>query len=232
MSKLKWDQTGEKLFSAGVEDCALYVQKAGVSGEGVAWNGIVSITKSPSGAEASPYYANNKKYLNIMSTEELSGSIEAYMYPDEFASCIGAIEVADGVYAEQQDHAAFGVAYKTLIGNDTDGITHGFKLKLIYNMLASPSEDAAETINESIEPSTMSWDFTTTPINVNTLGPDGKKLKPMASLTIDSTKTDSTKMQALLDLVYGTDGDTPAVASLPTPDEVFTLLANAQDAQG
>ncbi len=231
MSKLKWDQTGEKLFEAGVEDVALYVTTStGEYGEGVAWNGITAVTKSPSGAEASPFYANNKKYLNIMSTEELAGSIEAYMYPDEFAPCIGDVEVAEGVVAEQQEHKAFGIAYKTLIGNDTDGISHGFKLKLIYGMLAAPSEDAAETINESFEPSTMSWDFSTTPVTVTTKV-DGKSLKPMASVTIDSTKTDATKMAALLALVYGKDaeGDDEAVAAkLPTPDEVFTLVAASQ----
>lgn len=225
MSKIIWDNSGDRLYETGVNNAVLYTQTNGAYTNGVAWNGITAITESPSGAEASPLYADNIKYLNLMSAEEFGATIEAYTYPNEFAECDGTAELADGVSIGQQKRSTFGLSYKTTVGNDIDGSDHGYKLHLIYGALAAPSEKAYATINDSPEAITFSWEVSTTPVNVT-----GKK--PTASLTIDSTKADATKLAALEVILYGknptteggTDGTEPR---LPLPDEIATLFATA-----
>lgn len=210
MAKIEWDKTGERLYETGVKNGVLYVQEGGVYGNGVAWNGLTAVTESPSGAEATPLYADDIKYLNLLSTEEFGATIEAYTYPDEFAACDGSAALADGVMIGQQARKTFGLCYRTTIGNDTEGNDHGYKLHIIYGALAAPSEKAYATINDSPEAITFSWEVTTTPVNVT-------GAKPTASITIDSTKADPTKLAALEKKLYG---DTETEATLPLPDEI------------
>ena len=218
MSKLVWDKTGERLYETGVKQGVLYPQAAGGTyPKGVAWNGLTNITESPSGAEATALYADDIKYLNLVSAEELGGTIEAYTYPDEFAECDGSAALTEGVFIGQQDRKTFGLCYRTTLGNDIDSNGHGYKLHLIYGALAAPSEKAYATINDSPEAITFSWEFKTTPVNVT-------GHKPTASLTLDSTKVSETKMAALEKVLYG-DGDTEA--RLPLPDEVVQILTSA-----
>lgn len=216
--RIKWDETGKRLYETGVENGVLFVQDAGVYGEGVAWNGLISISESPTGAEPNPFYADNIKYLNLMSIEEFEASIEAYTYPDEFGVCDGSAEVIPGVMLGQQPRSTFGLAYKTRIGNDVNADSHGYKLHLVYGALASPSEKAYETIGDSPEPITFSWDITTTPVTT------GEDTKPTASLTIDSTKVDAVKLKAFEDALFGSS---TAASRLPLPVEVITLLGEA-----
>jgi hypothetical protein len=215
MSKLVWDQTGERLYETGVKQGVLYVQEAGAYPKGVAWNGLTAVTESPSGAEATALYADDIKYLNLMSAEEFGATVEAYTYPDEFAACNGEGELAVGVSIGQQKRKAFGLCYRTALGNDVDGNDHGYKLHLIYGAMAAPSEKAYATINDSPEAITFSWELTTTPVAVN-------GFKPTASITIDSTKVDGTKLKALEDALYGTESEE---AHLPLPDEIATMMA-------
>lgn len=216
MSKLVWDKTGERLYETGVKQGVLYPQAAGGTyPKGVAWNGLTNITESPSGAEATPLYADDIKYLNLISTEELGGTIEAYTYPDEFAECDGSAALADGVYVGQQPRKTFGLSYRTTLGNDVDNNNYGYKLHLVYGALATPSEKAYSTINDSPEAITFSWEFNTTPVNVT-------GFKPTANITIDSTKVDAEKLAALEKILYG-DGETEA--HLPLPDEVAQIFA-------
>ena len=218
MSKLVWDKTGERLYETGVKQGVLYPQAAGGTYPmGVAWNGLTNITESPSGAEATALYADDIKYLNLVSAEELGGTIEAYTYPDEFAECDGSVALTEGVFIGQQDRKTFGLCYRTTLGNDVDSNGHGYKLHLIYGALAAPSEKAYATINDSPEAITFSWEFKTTPVNVT-------GHKPTASLILDSTKVSETKMAALEKVLYG-DGDTEA--RLPLPDEVVQILTSA-----
>ena len=218
MSKLVWDKTGERLYETGVKQGVLYPQAAGGTyPKGVAWNGLTNITESPSGAEATALYADDIKYLNLVSAEEFGGTIEAYTYPDEFAECDGSAALTDGVFIGQQDRKTFGLCYRTTLGNDVDSNGHGYKLHLIYGALAAPSEKAYATINDSPEAITFSWEFKTTPVNVT-------GHKPTASLTLDSTKVSETKMAALEKVLYG-DGETEA--RLPLPDEVVQILTSA-----
>lgn len=218
MSKLVWDKTGERLYETGVRQGVLYVQDtSGAYPAGVAWNGLTAVNESPSGAEANPMYADDIKYLNLMSVEEFGGSIEAYTYPEEFAECDGSASIAPGVYIGQQARKAFGLCYRTVIGNDAEGNDHGYKLHLIYGAQAAPSEKAYATINDSPEPITFSWEFTTTPVNV-------AGFKPTACVTIDSTKVDAGKLKALEDVLYGSDSEE---ARLPLPDEVAQLMGTA-----
>lgn len=214
MSKLVWDQTGDRLYETGVKQGVLYVQENGAYPKGVAWNGLTAVTESPSGAEATPLYADDIKYLNLVSAEEFGATIEAYTYPDEFAVCNGEAELATGVNLGQQKRSAFGLCYRTAIGNDTDGNDHGYKLHIIYGAMAAPSEKAYATINDSPEAITFSWELTTTPVAVN-------GFKPTASITIDSTKADPTKLAALEAVLYGDTED----ARLPLPDEIATMMA-------
>lgn len=222
MAKLVWDKTGDRLYETGVKNGVLYIPTAGVYSKGVAWNGLTAVTESPSGAEATPLYADDIKYLSLMSTEEFGATIEAYTYPDEFAACDGSAELADGVMIGQQKRSTFGLCYKTTIGNDTEGNDHGYKLHIIYGAQAAPSEKAYATINDSPEAITFSWEITTTPVNVT-------GAKPTASLVIDSTKADSSKLAALEDILYGKDGtgDQHTGATeprLPLPDEIKSLM--------
>ena len=216
MSKLVWDKTGERLYETGVKQGVLYVQDAqGAYPKGVAWNGLTTVTESPSGAEATPLYADDIKYLNLMSTEELGGTIEAYTYPDEWAECDGSAAIATGVYIGQQPRKTFGMCYRTTLGNDVENNAYGYKLHLIYGALAAPSEKAYATINDSPEAITFSLEFSTTPVNV-------EGFKPTANIVIDSTKVEPTKLAALEAVLYG---DTETEARLPLPDEVVQILA-------
>lgn len=218
MSKIVWDNAGERLYETGVKRGVLYVQGAGGAyGNGVAWNGLTAVTESPSGAESTPLYADDIKYLNLISAEEFGATIEAYMYPEEFAECDGSAELADGVYIGQQSRKAFGLCYTTTLGNDTDGNEHGYKIHIIYNALAAPSEKAYATINDSPEAITFSWEVTTTPVNVT-------GHKPTACITIDSTKCDKAKLAALEAKLFGSESEEPA---LPLPDEIATMMAAA-----
>ena len=215
MAKLVWDQTGERLYETGVKNCVLYIPTDGVYSKGVAWNGITAVNESPSGAEPNPLYADDIKYLNLMSTEEFGASIEAYTYPDEFAQCDGSASIAKGVSIGQQTRKTFGLCYRTTLGNDTEGNDYGYKLHFIYGALAAPSEKAYATINDSPEAITFSWEISTTPVEVT-------GYKPTASLTIDSTTADPTKLAALEDILYGT---AETEARLPLPNEIATLMA-------
>ena len=216
MSKIVWDQTGERLYETGVKQGVLYVQDSGgTHRKGVAWNGLTAVTESPSGAEATPLYADDVKYLNLISTEELGGTIEAYTYPDEFAECDGSASIATGVYIGQQSRKTFGMCYTTTVGNDVDSNAHGYKLHLIYGALASPSEKAYSTINDSPEAITFSWEFSTTPVNVT-------GFKPTANIVIDSTKATPEKLAALEKILYG---DTEVEPRLPLPNEVAQVMS-------
>ena len=217
MSKLVWDATGERLFETGVKNGVLYVQEAGAYPKGVAWNGLTAVTESPSGAEATPLYADDIKYLNLMSTEEFGATIEAYMYPDEFAACNGEVEIAKGVKIGQQKRKTFGMCYRTVIGNDVDGNNHGYKIHIIYGALAAPSEKAYATINDSPEAITFSWEVSTTPVTV-------EGFEPTASLVIDSTTVDAEKLALLEAELYGTEDKE---ARLPLPDEIATIIGAA-----
>ena len=217
MSKLAWDASGERLYETGVKQGVLYVMNSNVYGNGVAWNGLTAITESPSGAESTPLYADDIKYLDLRSTEEFGATIEAYTYPDEFAACDGSASLADGVSIGQQARKMFGLCYRTTVGNDTDGTDHGYKLHLIYGATASPSEKAYETINDSPEAITFSWEITTTPVSVT-------GFKPTASISIDSTKADPTCLAALEEKLYGGESTEP---TLPLPDEVKTIMTKA-----
>lgn len=216
MSKIVWDQTGERLYETGVKRGVLYVQDSGGTyPKGVAWNGLTAVTESPSGAEATPLYADDIKYLNLISTEELGGTIEAYTYPDEFAECDGSASIATGVYIGQQSRKTFGMCYTTTVGNDVDSNAHGYKLHLIYGALASPSEKAYSTINDSPEAITFSWEFSTTPVNVT-------GFKPTANIVIDSTKATPEKLAALEKILYG---DADVEPRLPLPNEVAQVMS-------
>ena len=215
MAVLTWDQVGERFYETGVDHGVLYIPTAGVYNTGFAWNGLISVTESPSGAEPSPQYADNIKYLNLLSTEEFGGTIEAFTFPDEFAQCDGTAFPKVGLAVGQQTRKTFGLSYRTKIGNDTEGQDLGYKLHLVYGALAAPSEKAYSTINDSPEAVTFSWEFTTTPVEVT-------GLKPTALLTIDSTKVASAGLTALEALLYGTELKEP---SLPLPDAVIALFA-------
>lgn len=217
MSRLVWDQTGERVYETGIKYGVLYVQEAGVYPKGVVWNGLTGITESPSGAEATALYADDTKYLNLMSNEEFGATIEAYTYPVEFGQCDGSADLVPGVSIGQQTRKTFGLCYRTALGNDVDGSDFGYKLHIIYGALAAPSEKSYATINDSPEAITFSWEVSTTPINVT-------GHKPTASLTIDSTKVDASKLAALEAILYGSE-DTEA--RLPLPDEIATLMATA-----
>ena len=218
MTKVTWDKVGERLYETGVDRGVLYIPDgSGVYDTGFAWNGLVSVTESPSGAEATPTYADNIKYLNLISAEEFGATIEAYTYPDEFAQCDGTASPSTGVGIGQQSRKLFGLTYRTRLGNDLDGTDYGYKLHLIYGALAAPSEKAYASINDSPEAITFSWEVSTTPVEVT-------GYKPTASVVIDSTKVDATALATLEDFLYGTVGTDP---SLPLPDAVLALFAGS-----
>ena len=215
MAKLVWNEAGKRLYETGVDRGVLYVSDGnGGYKKGVVWNGLVSVNESPSGAEATPLYAGNVKYVELMSNEEFGASIEAYTYPEEFEQCDGSAELADGITIGQQPRKSFGLCYRTKIGNDTAGDEHGYKIHLIYGAKAAPTEKSYTTINDSPEAITFSWEITTTPIEV-------AGHKPTATLTIDSTKVTPTALTAIETKLYG---DTTGEATLPTPAEILALI--------
>lgn len=223
--KLVWDQTGERFYETGVDRGVLYPQVDGLYPRGVAWNGLTGVTESPSGAEATAIYADNIKYLSLMSAEEFGATVEAYTYPDEFAECDGSASIATGVVIGQQARKTFGLCYRTILGNDVKSNDYGYKIHIIYGAMASPSEKGYATVNDSPEAITFSWEISTTPVSV-------AGFKPTACLTIDSTKADPTKLKALEDILYGKDPsgaelDDGVEARLPLPDEIATLMKEA-----
>lgn len=217
MAKLVWDKTGERLYETGVKNGVLYPMVDGAYPKGIVWNGLTAVTESPSGAEATALYADDIKYLNLMSAEEFGATVEAYTYPDEFAECDGSASLGTGVTIGQQPRKTFGMSYKTTVGNDVDNDNHGYKLHLIYGAMASPSEKPYSTINDSPEAITFSWELTTTPVNVT-------GFKPTASLTIDSTKIDPAKLTAIETILYGNES---TEARLPLPDEIAEIVRAA-----
>lgn len=230
MSRIVWDKTGERYYETGVRQGVLYpIQNDGKYTKGVAWNGLTAVTESPSGAEATPLYADDIKYLNLISNEEFGCTIEAYTYPDEFAECDGSAALAAGVMIGQQKRKIFGLSYRTAFGNDVDGTDHGYKLHLIYGCQAAPSEKAYATINDSPEAITFSWEVATTPVSVT-------GFKPTSQITIDSTKVAPEKLTALEDILYGKDGaaggdgasggDGATEPRLPLPDEIAALFSD------
>lgn len=215
MAKITWDDIGERLYETGVKNVVLYPMGAtGAYDKGVAWNGVTAITESPSGAEATPLYADDIKYLELRSAEDFGATIEAYTYPDEFAACDGSAELIPGVKIGQQTRKAFGLSYKTTVGNDTEGDAHGYKLHLVYGAKAAPSEKAYATINNSPEAITFSWEVTTTPVAV-------EGFKPTAHIELDSTVLGAAKMAAIEALLYGSESEE---AKLPLPSEIKTAL--------
>lgn len=222
MGKIKWDAIGERLYETGVDRGVLYPRTPdGKYPTGVAWNGLTAVTETATGAEPTPLYADNIKYLNLMSAEEFEATIEAYTYPDEFAACDGSAELVEGVSIGQQTRQPFGVSYRTIIGNDTEGEGHGYKLHLIYGGQAAPTDKGYQTINDAPDAIVFSWNVSTTPVEVS-------GFKPTSSLVIDSTKVAKEKLNALEEILYGKDAvgeETPAVEGrLPLPDEVLSII--------
>lgn len=226
MSKIVWDATGKRYYETGVDHGVLYPQdSSGTYPNGVAWNGLTAVTESPSGAEATPLYADNIKYLNLISAEEFGATVEAYTYPDEFAQCDGSAEITPGVMIGQQNRKSFGLCYRTTMGNDVDGNSYGYKLHIIYGASASPSEKSYATINDSPEAITFSWELKTTPVNVT-------GFKPTASITIDSNKVNPEKLAKLEEILYGKDpttlgGSDGVEPRLPLPDEIVSIIGAA-----
>lgn len=221
--KIVWDADSQRLYETGVNHGVIYPKDTtGKYSGGVAWNGLISVTENPSGAEATPLYADNIKYLNLRSAEDFSATVEAYTYPHEFAICDGSAEIAKGVKIGQQARKPFGLCYRTIVGNDAEGEDYGYKLHLIYGAEAAPSSKGYQTVNDSPEAITFSWELSTTPINI-------PGFKPSATIVIDSTEVDPEKLAALEDILYGKDGtgesDTGTAPRLPLPDEIATLFA-------
>lgn len=214
MAKLVWDSTGQRLFETGVDRGVLYIPTAGAYTAGYAWNGLTAVTEAPTGAEASPQYADNIKYLNLLSAEEFGCTIEAFYSPPEFDQCDGTAEIAEGVAIGQQNRSQFGFSYRTKIGNDVDGQDHGYKIHLVYGALAAPSEKAYATVNDSPEAIALSWEVTTTPVAV-------EGFKPTALLVLDSTKLAPEDLEAIELILYG---DTAVEPELPLPDEILALV--------
>lgn len=216
--RLTWDDAGKRLYETGVKQGVLYPQDDnGAYPKGVAWNGLTAVTESPEGAEPTPLYADDIKYLNLLSTEEFKATVEAYTYPDEFAECDGSGSLVEGVTIGQQDRKTFGLSYRTSLGNDVKGNEYGYKLHIVYGCLAAPSEKAYATVNDSPEAITFSWEVSTTPVNVT-------GFKPTASLVLDSVKLGAAKMKAIEDVLYGSSA---AEACLPLPDEIKSIIESA-----
>lgn len=222
MSKIIWDKRGERLFETGTDRGVLYTidDVSGLYDFGVGWNGLTAVTQSPSGAEATPTYADNMKYLNLISLEEFGATIEAYTYPEEFEECNGSYALTDGVYVAQQGRKSFGFSYRSRLGNDLKGTDYGYKLHLVYGALAGPSEVPHATVNDSPEAAGLSWEITTTPVEVGTIG--GVEYKPTSKVTIDSSKVAAAALADLEDILYGTPGTDPR---LPLPAEVYALFS-------
>lgn len=221
MAKMVWDQIGERVYETGVEQAALYPMTGSSYGTGEAWNGLTAVTESPSGAEATALWANDKKYGELRSAEEFGGTIEAYTYPDGFEACNGIVNLVEGVKVTQQTRVPFGMAYKSLIGNDAEGTKHGYKLHIVYGATVTPSEKANNTVNDSPEPATMSWEFTTTPVEI-------AGFLPSAHLVIDSRDIDAEKLAAIEGILYGTTDADPRII---LPDE-FVTIVNGESAEG
>lgn len=228
MSRLVWDKDSERLYETGVNNGVLYVKESnGTYGNGVAWNGLTGVTENPSGAESTALYADNIKYLNLRSAEEFGCTIEAYTYPDEFMPCDGSAELAKGVLIGQQPRKQFGFSYRTVVGNDSEGESYGYKIHLIYGCDASPSSKGYSTINDNPDAITFSWEVSTTPVNVT-------GFKPTATVVIDSTTTDPDKLKALEDILYGTNGGVGEDATagtdarMPLPDEILSLVGTTE----
>ena len=216
--RLTWDDAGKRLYETGVKQGVLYPQDDnGAYPKGVAWNGLTAVTESPEGAEPTPLYADDIKYLNLLSTEEFKATVESYTYPDEFAECDGSGSLVEGVTIGQQDRKTFGLSYRTSLGNDVKGNEYGYKLHIVYGCLAAPSEKAYATVNDSPEAITFSWEVSTTPVNVT-------GFKPTASLVLDSVKLGAAKMKAIEDVLYGSSA---AEARLPLPDEIKSIIESA-----
>lgn len=232
-AKIIWDKVGERLYETGCDQGVLYPMGDNGSYEaGVAWNGLIKVTENPSGAEASPIYADNIKYVNLISNEEFGATIEAYMYPDEFAECDGSVEIMPGMFAGQQARKTFGLSYRTVLGNDSELNDHGYKIHLVYGCLAAPSSKDYNTVSDSPDAATLSWEVSTTPVAINSVV-DGKKLKNTATLTFDSTKFSDEFMTQLEDILYGKDptstGGVDGVAPrLPLPDEIIELFKSME----
>lgn len=228
MSKLKWDEVGKRFFETGVDHGVLYVPDVnGVYATGVPWNGLTTVTESPSGAESNKQYADNQVYLNLVSAEEFSATVEAFTYPDEFEEFDGSAELDPGLYIGQQARKPFGLSYRSLVGNDLEGQDHGYKLHLVYGCLAAPSERARATVNDSPEAMGLSWELSTTPVAVGTIG--GKEYRPTAHLTLDSTKVDAAALAAVEEILYGKDAvvdpaEPAVVARLPLPAEIYEIV--------
>lgn len=226
--KLKWDQIGERYYETGCDHGVLYPQVSGAYPKGVVWNGLTNVTQSPSGAESNPQYADNIKYLDLTSAEEFGATIECLMFPDEFAACNGESDLVEGITLGQQRRSSFGFSWRTKKGNDTEGEDYGYKIHMIYGCKSSPTEQSNQTINDSPEAATFSFEITTTPVPVSGLAPDGKPYKPVAHLVADSTKLGMEKMQQLEAILYGSDGEGDATGTdgrLPLPDELKTIFA-------
>jgi hypothetical protein len=223
MTALSWDQVGDRLYETGVDRGVLFIPDgSGVYSNGYAWNGLVTVTETPSGADANPQYADNIKYLNLLSLETFGGTIEAFTYPDEFQQCDGTATPQPGIAVGQQTRKTFGLCYRTRLGNDLEGPDHAYKLHLVYGALASPSQRQYGTINDSPAAITFSWDFQTSPVEVGTI--DSVPYKPTASIIIDSSKVDPTALAALEELLYGTAGTDP---SLPTPHDAIVMMSGS-----
>ena len=219
--RVEWDKVGERLYETGVDRGVIYPQEAdGTYPKGAAWNGLTDVSEKPSGAEATPLYANNKKYLELLSAEDFAGSIGAYMYPDEFGECNGEKEVAPGVFVTQQARKPFGFTYRTLIGNDTEKTKHGYKLHIVYGATARPSEKTNTTVNESPEAASLSWEFSTTPLEC-------EGIDPTAHIAINSKKITADKLKAIEDILYGTEDED---ARLPLISEIIDLLKDESEA--
>ena len=231
MPKLKWDAPGEHLYETGVDQGVLYVydetsQATNKYGAGVVWNGLTTVSENPSGAEPTALWADNIKYLNLISAEDFSCTIEAYTYPDEFMACDGSQAIATGIFAHQQKRKTFGFCYRTRIGNDAVGDSLGYKIHIVYGCTASPSERSYATVNDNPEAITFSWEVNTTPVPLGTI--NGVEYRPTAYIEIDSTKVAEGKMTILENALYGTDGSGNAegtTARLPLPSEILTLIA-------
>lgn len=232
MAKIKWDQIGERLYKTGVDHGVLYPQLNGAYPKGVAWNGLTTVTESPSGAEDNPQYADNIKYLNLKSAEEFGLTIECFTYPVEWAQCNGEVDVIEGVRVQQQRRNTFGFSYRTKLGNDTEGDDHGFELHLVYGCSASPSEQTNSTVNDSPEAATFSYEITTTPVAISGLDKNGKPYKPTSHLVINSTVIDKEKLAKIEEVLYGTEGDTGTDGRLPLPDEIITMLKDTEEIGG
>lgn len=225
---LAWDQIGERIFETGIDRGVIYPAVGASYPKGAAWNGLTGVDETPEGAEANDKYADNIKYLSIYSAETFKGTIKAFMYPDEFKACNGEADV-NGVTLGQQSRKSFGLCYRTIVGNDTEGNDHGYKLHLVYGCRVAPSEKSYESVNDSPDAIELSWEFDTTPVVLSTVDPVTEQVyKPTSIITIDSTKVDAEKLAELEQALYGTaaEGGTPAVDGyLPLPDAVLAMFA-------